>query len=188
MPIDSKGGFVRSWGWGVSVETMKNLCRIWMTISCSFRISKILTARSVIPIFHHALLPLLLIHCVTGSVKGGRLDAFSGTVCGGLCLQKLCFESKCVGPQLGGEVCNREGEASHEPSHCEEGASVLSHSSLMFLCLVSGYGRSRGGSSGKMDETEAVQTLLHHHSFLWDDSLSAAMSSIIVKTAFSGSK
>lgn len=114
---------------------MKNLCRIRMNISCSFRISEILTARSVIPIPHHALLPVLLIHCVTGSVKGRKLDTFSGTVCGGLCLKKLCFESKCVGQQLGGEVCSREGEINHEPSHCEEGASDLSHSSLMFLCL-----------------------------------------------------
>lgn len=159
-----------------------------MNISCSFRISEILTNRSAIPIPHHALLPLFLIHCVTGSVKTMRLGTFFGNVCGGLHLQKLCFESKCVGQQLGGEACSREGEASQEPSHCEEGASGLALSSLMFLCLFQGYGRSRGGNRGKMDEIEAMQTLLNHHSFLWADSLSAAISSIIVKTAFSGSK
>lgn len=160
-----------------------------MNMSCSFRISAILTARSGIPIPHHALWPLFLIHCVTGSVKNMRLGTFSGNVCGcRRCLQKLCFESKCVGQQLGGEVCSGEGEASREPSHCEEGASGLALSSLMFLCLFQGYGRSRGGNSGKMDEAEAKQTLLNHHSFLWAGSLSAAISSILVKTDYSGSK
>lgn len=47
-------------------------------------------------------------------------------------------------------MCSGEGEASHEPSHCEEGASGLTLSSLMpgkfiiVLVPLLGYGNSRG--------------------------------------------